>query len=117
MCTACQDNFPDVSSGCDLASSSVNGSVPTPDVSSGVNGASHTRGVPVAAGQIYEVGIDGRLTVEWVDGSRSKCLSHQLYLVSDEVRSVIMCSVSHKSLEWLIRLQKMERIYLLLHNL
>jgi hypothetical protein len=38
-----------------------------------------------AAGQVCELGIDGYITIQWADGSRSKCLPHQLYLVSDEV--------------------------------
>lgn len=41
-----------------------------------------------AAGQICELGTDGRLTVEWADGCRSQCFPHQLYLVSDEVCNV-----------------------------
>lgn len=59
----------------------------------------------MAAGQIYEVGIDGRLTVEWVDGSRSKCSPHQLYLVSDEVCVAIGCCMLRVSLKRLIRSQ------------
>jgi len=82
--SACQDYVAESSSGCDAGSSSENSPASMLDSTTVANGTDNTN-APVAAGQIYEVGIDGQLTVEWVDGSRSKCSPHQLYLVSDEV--------------------------------
>jgi hypothetical protein len=80
----CQDDVHDtVSTLCSASSPDNNQSVIK--ITHVVERDSITVNPAVAAGQIYEIGTDGRLTVEWADGSRTKCFPHQLYLVSDEV--------------------------------
>lgn len=38
-----------------------------------------------AAGQVLSLGTDGRLKIQWADGSTSFCYPQELYLLSDEV--------------------------------
>ena len=39
----------------------------------------------VAAGQVKELGCDGRMLIEWVDGTHSHCYPQELFLMGDEV--------------------------------
>ena len=40
----------------------------------------------VAAGQVCELGKDGRLQIRWADGTHSNNYPQELYLIGDEVR-------------------------------
>ena len=39
----------------------------------------------VAAGQVYELGTDGRLLIRWADESQSYCYPQEVYLIGDDV--------------------------------
>jgi len=39
----------------------------------------------VAAGQVRELGCDGHMLIEWVDGTCSHCYPQELFLMGDEV--------------------------------
>lgn len=41
-----------------------------------------------AAGQVFSLGVDGRLKVQWADNSTSFCFPQELYLISEEVRNL-----------------------------
>ena len=44
----------------------------------------------VAAGQVYELGLDGTLDIVWADKSRSRVHPQEVYLIGDEVRHILL---------------------------
>ena len=57
-----------------------------------VNGAKQTSisecATREAAGQVYQVGCDGFITVRWADETESRCYPQELYLIGDEVITI-----------------------------
>ena len=41
------------------------------------------------AGQVYELGTDGRILVQWADGKQSHCYPQDIYLIDSEVRQIL----------------------------
>jgi hypothetical protein len=52
------------------------------------------QGERAAAGQVLTLGIDGRIKVLWADETTSFCYPQELYLISEEVRTLLARSSS-----------------------